>query len=78
MPKALLTTEAILHQPGRHTEILESAGFEVTYPQNSEFGRGLCGLEESVKELTDVDALLAGSEFVTSEMLSRLPQLRQA
>ena len=60
----------------RHTtlaELLRDAGLDITFPQNREFARGLCGFKESMEELSAADALLAGSEYVTAEMLSALP-----
>lgn len=62
--------------PGRHTEILREAGFEIVYPKNPEFTRGQCDEEECVSELSVADALIAGGEFVTESILKRLPRLR--
>ncbi len=76
MPCVLITPEAILHVEGRHTGILKEAGFQIAFPKNSEFTRGLCDEEESVDELSVADALIAGGEHVTANMLDRLPRLR--
>ena len=54
MPCMLITPEAILHVEGRHTDILKEAGFQIAFPKNSEFTRGLCDEEESVDETADV------------------------
>ena len=59
MPCVLITPEAILHVEGRHTDILKEAGFQIAFPKNSEFTRGLCNEEESVDELSVADALIA-------------------
>ena len=76
MPCVLITPEAFRDVEGRHTDILKEAGFEIAYPKNPEFTRGLCAEEECIDELSVADALIAGSEFVTASMLDRLPRLR--
>jgi len=76
MPRVLISTEVLLHVEGPHTRLLREAGFEVVFPQNRQFARGICGLEESLRELSVADAMLAGSEYVTAEMLAALPNLR--
>ena len=76
MPRVLITPEALVHAEGRHIEILKEAGFEIAFPQNPEFARGLCDEQESIDELSIADALVAGSEHITASMLDRLPQLR--
>ena len=76
MPCVLITPEEILHVQGRHTDILKEAGFEIAYPKNPEFTRGQCDEEECVSELSVADALIAGGEYVTDNILKRLPRLR--
>jgi phosphoglycerate dehydrogenase-like enzyme len=76
MPCVLITPEALRHNEGRHTVILEEAGFQIAYPKNPEFTRGLCAEEECLDELSVADALIAGSEYVTARLLARLPRLR--
>lgn len=76
MPCVLITPEAFRHAEGRHTDILKEAGFQIAYPKNPEFTRGLCGEDECIDELSVADALIAGSEFVTGSMLDSLPRLR--
>ncbi len=76
MPCVLITPEAFRHVEGRHTDILKEAGFQIAYPKNPEFTRGLCAEEECIDELAVADALIAGSEYVTGSMLDKLPRLR--
>lgn len=76
MPRVLISTEILRDQEGPHTDILRGAGFEIVFPRNHEFGRGVCDLDESVAELQVADALLAGSEYITAEMLPLIPNLR--
>ena len=76
MPRVLITPAALLHAEGRHTEILKQAGFEVAFPDNPEFARGLCDETESINELRNADAVIAGSEHYTASLLDQLPRLR--
>ncbi len=76
MPRVLFTPEAMLHVEGRHTEILREAGFQIAYPKNPKFARGLCDERESIIELSDADAVVAGSEHFTASLLDQLPRLR--
>lgn len=76
MPRVLFVPEAMLHTPGAHIETLEAAGFEVRYPKNPQLARGLCDEEESFDEMRDYDAVIAGSEHYTAQLLERLPKLR--
>ena len=76
MPTVLFTPEALLHAAGRHMDILQEAGFEVVFPKNPRFARGLCGEAEGVDELSVADAVIAGSEHFSASILDRLPRLR--
>jgi len=75
MPTALITPEALLEQPGPHVDRLLEAGFEVKYPSDPTFTRGLSP-SETIAGLDGVDALLAGGERLTSEVLEGCPGLR--
>ena len=75
MPTALITPEALLEQPGPHVDRLLEAGFEVKYPGDPTFTRGLSP-SETIAGLEGVDALLAGGERLTSEVLEGCPGLR--
>jgi len=75
MPTALITPEALFEQPGPHVDRLLEAGFEVRYPADSTFTRGRTPAE-TIAGLEGVDAILAGGEKLTSEVLEGCPGLR--
>jgi D-3-phosphoglycerate dehydrogenase len=75
MPRAIITPEAVYQVTGPYVDILEDAGFEVRYPKDSTFSRGV-GPDETVEELKDVDAIVAGGDYLTADVLSRLPKMR--
>ncbi|MAT14051.1 MAG: lactate dehydrogenase [Planctomyces sp.] len=74
--KVLITPECLYRQPGRHVELFESCGFEVCYPEDITFTRGFYSIADSVQVLADFDAVLAGSEGYSAELLDQLPRLR--
>ncbi len=76
MPRVLITTEPLRDAPGPHADLLREAGFELSFPVNPELGRGLGTEEETIHEMVEVDAVLAGSEFLTAKVLEALPRLR--
>ncbi len=76
MPKVLITPEALVHADGPHIDLLKGAGFEIAFPKNRQFTRGLGDEVEGVDELSGADGVIAGSEHITAWMLDRLPQLR--
>src|SRR5438094_7047789 len=76
MPTVLVTPEGLLNQPGPHVTLLREAGFEVRYPKNPLFTRGLGPEEETVAELSEASAVIAGGEVITARVLDRLPRLR--
>lgn len=76
MPIVMFTPEALVRVAGPWVELLESAGFQVAYPEDATFTRGLCGQAETIRVLRDADALIAGAEFLTAEVLAELPKLR--
>jgi phosphoglycerate dehydrogenase-like enzyme len=76
MPVALITPEAMREQPAPYVRILREAGFEVRYPKNPRFARGLGGPAEVIDELQGVHAVIASGEAYTSDVLEALPQLR--
>ncbi len=75
MPTALITPEALIDQPGPHVDRLIDAGFEVRYPDDSTFTRGRPS-DQTISGLEGIDALLAGGEKLTSEVLEGCPGLR--
>ena len=75
MPTALITPEALYEQPGPHVDRLAEAGFEVKYPEDSTFTRGRSP-EETIAGLEGIDAILAGGERLTAEVMEGCPGLR--
>lgn len=76
MPTVMFTPEALVRVKGPWVEMLQAASFHVDYPEDSTFTRGLCGQAETIRVLRDADALIAGAEFLTAEVLDALPKLR--
>ncbi len=76
MPVVLITPEALVGVPGPHVTMLEKAGFEIRYPEDKTFTRGLCGEEETVRVIRGAEALIAGGEFLTQGVINALPDLR--
>ena len=76
MPVVLITPEEMLHKETSYVEILREAGFEIEYPADPTFARGLCSEEETIRQLSVCDAIIAGGEFFTETVLSALPKLR--
>ncbi len=72
MPTVLISPEPLRHQPGPFREVLEAAGFDCI-----EIPPGPTTTEAQLREtLPQVDAMLAGSELLTAELLSLAPRLR--
>ena len=76
MPVVLITPEALVGVPGPHVTMLEKAGFEIRYPDDKTFTRGLCSEEETVRVIRGAEALIAGGEFLTQGVINALPDLR--
>lgn len=76
MPTVLITPEAMRNVPGPYLKILRDAGFEIRYPKDAFFARGLCSEAETYAELADCDATIASGEFYSESLLRRLPRLR--
>lgn len=76
MPTVLITPEAMRNAPGPYLEILREAGFEISYPKNSCFDRGLCSEAETLAELANCDATIASGEYYSESLLQALPRLR--
>jgi len=49
MPVALITPEEMIRNPGPEAQILRDAGFEVRYPADTTFTRGLGTEEETIR-----------------------------
>ena len=76
MPTVLISPEWLRHKSGPHLDLLQAAGFEIRYSKKPEFARGLGTDEETVNELSGVDATLASSENYNRRVLDALPQLK--
>jgi len=76
MPVALITPEEMIHEPGPEGQILREAGFEVRYPANTTFTRGLGTEDETIRTLQGANALIAGGEWLTEKVFAALPELR--
>lgn len=77
MPTVLITPEAFLNKPEvSYARILRDAGFEIRYPKNPIFTRGLGPESETIEELRDCVALIAGGEYLTRKVIESSPSLR--
>jgi phosphoglycerate dehydrogenase-like enzyme len=76
MPTVLITPEAMRHVEGPYVQILREAGFDVRYPRNPQFARGISNENETIDELREVDATIASGERYTRTVLESLPRLR--
>jgi D-3-phosphoglycerate dehydrogenase / 2-oxoglutarate reductase len=72
MASVLITTEALRDAPGKHLDILRSAGYEVRYPAK----HVLLTEEDTLEALQGIVAVIAGSEPYSERVLAGLPQLR--
>ena len=75
-PLVLITPEGLIGDRGPWVEKLESAGFDVAYPEDPTFTRGHAGEDETVKVLGGACAVLAGGEHLSGAVIGRLPDLR--
>lgn len=76
MPTVLITPEAMRDKDEAYVHVLRNAGFEVRYPTNRFLARGHCSVEETIAELSSVDATLASGESYSDAVLAGLPRLR--
>ena len=77
MPTVLISPEAFLHQPeASYARLLRNAGFEIRYPQNPTFTRGLGPEEETIEAFKNAVAVIAGGEHVTRRVIESSPSLR--
>jgi D-3-phosphoglycerate dehydrogenase / 2-oxoglutarate reductase len=76
MRVAIITPEEMIRNPGPEVQILREAGFEVRYPADPTFTRGLGTEEETIRVLGGASAVVAGGEWFTPKVLSTLRQLR--
>lgn len=76
MPTALITPESMLHKRAPYVDILHAGGFEVRYPKNPLLARGLLSQAETIRELADVEAVIAGGEVFSPAVIESLPRIR--
>lgn len=76
MPTVLITPEAMRHQPGPHVDLLQAAGFDIRFPEDPYFARGLLPTEDLIAELQHVDATIASAEHYSDAVLTACPRLR--
>ncbi len=72
----MFTPEVLVRVPGRWVTLLEEAGFQVRYPDDATFTRGVCGDDETIRVLRNARAVIAGGEHFTPNVLAALPHLR--
>lgn len=76
MPTVLITPEAFLHQKAPYVDSLTAAGFDIQYPVNPHFTRGLGTEDETIAQLKGISAVIAGGEWLTRKVIEASPQLR--
>lgn len=72
MPTILIGPGTLRNQPGPFRDMLQSAGFRCIDPP----GDHALSADELRAVLPEVDAMLAGGEFVTAELMDLAPRLR--
>lgn len=76
MPVVLMTPEEMLHRQTPYVALLRDAGFEVVHPREPTFARGLSSEAETIEQLSVCDAVIAGGEHFSENVLQALPKLR--
>lgn len=76
MPTVLITPEAMLEKPAPYVDMLREAGFDISYPKNPHFNRGLGTAEQTIDELRGVAAVIASGERFSDEVMAGVPELR--
>lgn len=76
MPICIITPEHLFANPSPYVEILERNGFEVRYPANPTLARGETTDDEIIANLRDADAVIAGGESYSAQVIAGLPKLR--
>ena len=76
MPVVLITPEEMLHKETPYTGMLREVGFEIHYPQDPTFTRGLSSEQATIEQLGICDAVIAGGECFTKNVIEALPRLR--
>lgn len=76
MPIVLITPESFIDVPGPYIKSLTEAGFDIRYPKDRTFARGLCSEQETIDELSGIVAVIAGGEVIGKNVFAALPELR--
>ncbi len=76
MPSVLIFPEAYYKTEAPYVQMFQDAGFEIRYPEDPTFTRGLHSEEETIEVIAGVDATVAGGEYYTPRVIESLPQLK--
>ena len=76
MPTVLITPEAFLAKQAPYVDMLKSAGFDIRYPKDPHFTRGLGTEDETIAQLRGISAVIAGGEYLTKKVIAASEQLR--
>jgi len=76
MPSVLIFPEAYYKTEAPYVQMFQDAGFEIRYPEDPTFTRGLHSEEETIEVIAGVDATVAGGEHYTPRVIESLPQLK--
>jgi D-3-phosphoglycerate dehydrogenase len=76
MPTVMIFPEAYINTDAPYVKMFEEAGFEIRFPDDPTFTRGLYGEDETIKQMEGMDATVAGGEHYTPRVLESLPQLK--
>ena len=76
MPSVLIFPEAYYKTDAPYVQMFQDAGFEIRYPEDPTFTRGLHSEEETIEVIAGVDATVAGGEHYTPRVIESLPQLK--
>lgn len=75
-PNVLISPEHLTDRAARYVKILESAGFLVSFATSSDLSRGTLSEQETVAALSHADAVIAGGERYSLNVIEQLPRLR--
>ena len=76
MPSVLIFPEAYYKTDAPYVQMFQDAGFEIRYPEDPTFTRGLHSEEEPIEVIAGGDATVAGGEHYTPRVIESLPQLK--
>ena len=76
MPTVLITPELYIGTQAPYVDILKQAGFDIRYPRDPHFTRGLGTEDETIAEFAGISAVIAGGEYVTRKVLAASKNLR--